>query len=584
MSLDWPDLPSTLLYAIRSQRDLQLNVSIDQIIYPTVHMNNVLLEPLNYTWDAFSNLATMAKWGVSRFVLNLYWNANVQGWQLCPFLASGSAGGAAAAAAAAAAATAEEAAQFTYKDRAYTCNMTISVSTFLQQIVKEQYIVETDDNLSARTIIITLSLLNAIVPDSYASSPDSSKMKIIYSASLSSSNTSEEVPATTVEAVSEISTLFARGATTSTSTTSTSTSTSTSAIAAAAAMATTNIGLGKHIYRDLGTYMFTPPGLESARAREDVTWNSTGASKEGWPLVNYVLFEEFYRVLFSFGEIEVEESVYDTSQDADYIFSTTDIPYENDSQLTYDTAFTSSELKSTAYPVCSITSDFLVEEKSSGKSFAPSFLLAFDTTDNVFSASAIQKYIECGFSPVFNATLDTAAEIVTYLKSNLLSAIWSWELNEPVVATTTSSSAEVVTTSASCAILTGAGWAAENCYAKHRVACRVSKAAYSWAIPSKEANYYYDEMCSGSNQLFSLPRTPLQNTYLQQLRLSTVGDEAIWIDLNSIATPNCWVTGGPSATCTYYDSKEESILYVVPIVAAVIVATLLSRQYPQFLP
>jgi hypothetical protein len=59
------------------------------------------------------------------------------------------------------------------------------------------------------------------------------------------------------------------------------------------------------------------------------------------------------------------------------------------------------------------------------------------------------------------------------------------------------------------------------------------------------------------------------------LNLSSSDGESsgIWANFNSLDVQACWVTGGPNATCPYYEDEDadERRQIVIPTVAAIIV-------------
>ncbi|KAK9383862.1 uncharacterized protein V2V93DRAFT_320068 [Kockiozyma suomiensis] len=501
-ALQWPSTSSTDIYAIRSQRDLTLNVSMDQLIYPAINLNTVLLEPLNYTYDVLASFTDLVSWGASRFFLDLYWNDKKSRWQVCPFIdgvqheqerdRNGNHtvfelnhGGT------------EEAAIFYYNDSVYLCNLTLLFEEFLLDIVKEQWILTTDDNLNAKTVIVTLNLRNAIEPD-YA--PNAAVISESFQISSAIENSASMTSSAPLAYPSE-----------------------------------SFLKLSEKIEFVLDGYAYTP-GLLAIDRQQSSTWNSTGMSSTGWPLLDNVLFRNFYRILFSFGEVEVSDEEYDIEGDKTTIFSSAEIPYTGERAVKYSSAFSSAQLQSSTSPVCSIRRDtYLVDITSTDNVVSPSFLLASDTSESRFSVDAVRQYIKCGFSPMLNATGKDEDDIIDYVTKNLAGSKWSWSDDQPADLLNIS---DVSSAPTRCARLAEKGWEVTNCYAKYRAACRISKGAYSFVLSRKEVTYYDSvSACSGSNEVFTVPRTALQNSVLQKLRQDTVGSEAIWIDVNSLAEP-----------------------------------------------
>ncbi|KAK9468519.1 hypothetical protein V1512DRAFT_203691 [Lipomyces arxii] len=539
MPLEWPVLSMSDVLAIRSQRDFTRNVSIDQFSIPGVNLNAVLLQPLNYTSSVLSNVENIFRWGASRIFVDLYWNWRTNTWQICPFMANSSVN-----------------IDFDRNDygdgnevfqengHVYECNSTLTFSRFLEDILLKETIERTDDNLNARLLIVTLNLREARTVELLSAHArgdvvDKRAVEVISASALSrtmaaTSTMSSEAPNATQSII--------YGATSS---------------------------LGSYVYEILEQYVYTPPMLRTDRHRVNLTWDDSGSSTNGWPLVENLVFKDLYRVLFSFGEIEVPSNLYDPSGDSDYIFPSSSIPYQGSGVIRYET--------SSARSVCSVTSNHLVEVNS--VSDHPSWLQVYDSSTAPFTEKSMRAYLECGFSPVLNASMETPDAVLSYLTSSLSHGRWSWEPGQPTEQGTSNSGTDGSRDVQRCTTLEPNGWAVRNCYDRYRVACRVKKASYEWRLSARSVSYY-DAVgeCQG-NSMFSLPRTAVQNNVLQTIRNASVGSNPIWIDLNSIAQPNCWVSGGPGAACPYVNSDRQTVEVVVPTVAAVVVAVLLACMF-----
>ncbi|KAK9365852.1 hypothetical protein V1509DRAFT_570009 [Lipomyces kononenkoae] len=499
MALNWPTLNLSDVYAIRSQRDLTLNVSIDQRVNTGINLNSVLLDPLNYTSSTLSNFATLIQRGVNRVFLDIYWNSISNDWQLCPFVTTNNS----ATAGNASSLDETNSTIFAYDGRVYTCDMTITFANFLSDVVKNQWIYPTDNDLDAQTIVLTVNLrqpkaATVITMDSQAVATKAS------------------------QATTSISNIQSGNATS----------------AASIAMSTSE-SLSAQIDDTLDRYVYTPVQLKLDRSKA-LTWNDTGSSSQGWPLLENVLLTGFYRVLFSFGVIEVPE--YNANLDADYIFSNHDIPNSGSGVILSSSNFSSSDLNSMSSSVCSISNGDYIAIMSTGAVVKPSWLIASDTSENPFSAAAMLQYMKCGFSPILNATLDSSSDVLQYLVTALESSRWSWEAGQPpaepqptqtVGATPTPAGSNV----ARCAALTVNGWEVENCDSKFQVACRVAKSPYNWTLSEKKVSYYDSVGACTGNSMLSVPRTAIQNTILQSLQESVGGSDPVWIDVNCIERP-----------------------------------------------
>ncbi|KAK9477946.1 hypothetical protein V1514DRAFT_332417 [Lipomyces japonicus] len=547
MPLNWGQLYPYDVYGIRSQRDLTLNVSMNQNVWPAVNLNSVLFDTLNYTYDAMANIPALVTRGASRLFINLYWNSKKNQFQFCPFVEDSTSNS-----------TVTDSPNvndliFSYQNRVYACNSTMTVANFLQDIVKNQVILPTDNNLWASVIILTFNLRSPTV----AQIANARRKNEIFK------RQDDEGPVTS-DLVSASSLRAATSTSTSVATTTTINPKS---------------NLGVQIHEVFGDYAYTPSQLTIDRSVTGLTWNESGISNTGWPLLENVLFKTLHRILFSFGEMDIGLDVYDTSVDQDYIFDRNDIPYSGTHVVNYDASFSSTELSEIASPVCSFNNMTKINISGTNITVPPHWLLAQDSSNLTFTADSIRKYLQCGFSPVLNATIAPINSMKEYVISSLSAARWSWAPGQPTeISNSTATAISAGGVVRRCAVLTSSGWQVDNCFAKYRVACRVAKSSYNWTLSDKSVTYYNAPTHCIGDSVFSLPRTAVQNTMLQLLRNNEVDNEPIWIDFNSIAQPNCWVSGGSGAQCTYATQHRILIEVVVPAVAAVIIAVLLARM------
>jgi hypothetical protein len=106
-------------------------------------------------------------------------------------------------------------------------------------------------------------------------------------------------------------------------------------------------------------------------------------------------------------------------------------------------------------------------------------------------------------------------------------------------------------------------------------ACRAGNQPYNWTIATYPVSYSYASQSCPNNFGFDAPRTALENSYLTQAIRDAPRDydgNGVWVDFNSLAYNNCWVTGGPNATCPYKyrlseanDLKSKIVLVSAPL-------------------
>lgn len=194
-----------------------------------------------------------------------------------------------------------------------------------------------------------------------------------------------------------------------------------------------------------------------------------------------------------------------------------------------------------------------------------------------FNSEQFLPYYECGYSPIItnNYGRSNYSELKTLVNSSIL---WTWNTSAPdaELSTTPSlSSASARYTAYRCGAVHQATksydntWIMGNCYDRMPVLCSKSGQTYIWNITFDEHSYFTagrKGVCP-SGYDFSIPETPLQQRSIQlYMDENESSISAFWIDINSLATSNCWVTGWLSALCPYqkYDSTANLIIITAP--------------------
>jgi hypothetical protein len=142
---------------------------------------------------------------------------------------------------------------------------------------------------------------------------------------------------------------------------------------------------------------------------------------------------------------------------------------------------------------------------------------------------------------------------------NRYATIWSWAPGEP-----RNSSSGVSDSLFRCAtsnVDLGGRWEVSDCSQKYYTACRASSQPYDWKIATYTVSYSYASQTCPNNYIFGAPRTALENSYLTQAIREYHRDydgHGVWVDFNSLDFKDCWVSGGPNATCPYKDSVNQS--------------------------
>lgn len=440
-----PSLSSQVEIAIRSQRDLMSNVTIDQLPLVGVNLRTVLFneESTNET-AALTVLQSLMENGVQNFVLDLEQNDDV--WTIP--------------------------------------NTTLTFSSLLTTF--QSYINITDDTLSANMLVLLL--------------------RVTPASSVSNSTSSNVVSTNSTQPLSNITYLLDQ-----------------------------NMGR-EHLY--------IPEDLENDR-QSGATYNIYGTSTNGWPTLDWFLYQKRRRLLIT----ELTDNL--NYSDVPYIFDRSIVHYDSGNKTLHAPTNVSQLIN-----ISSVSWRFL---------------------ESLFNEGDIREYINFGYSPVIanQYSMENITEISNILNSSI---IWSWSPNQPL---TTQAEMKAQTDSLvayNCAVLkytssnSSAYWQVDNCYERNQGLCRYQQQAYVWLITEVRDTYFAFDMHSGTrcptDYEFALPRTPLEQTSLT-IYLSNSSSElkTIWIDINSIAVSNCWVTGGPYATCPYQKvlSRRNFVAMLTPV-------------------
>ncbi|KIV81055.1 hypothetical protein PV11_08507 [Exophiala sideris] len=303
-------------------------------------------------------------------------------------------------------------------------------------------------------------------------------------------------------------------------------------------------------------------------------------TQDGWPGLEWIILTAHRRLLLNWGQIDPQMDAYDFQNDSavfsvDYLASSQSISLDNAGAVQSGCFFE--------------PGNTTVQSVNASWAFAVANQASSSQTLNHLA----QNLTACGISPILNMTLGNAT-----VQNNLeeytqfaQSAIFGWASGEP---RNTSQSKRAETTSKAtsngyaCAVLDSTSgylgrWRTDQCSNKRRAACRIAAEPYAWRLSTYDVPYSSAPNACPDSTKFDLPRTGLENTYLyrQILNDTSSSDETdilsgVWIDFNSLDQANCWVAGGPNASCPYStDPKGENQREVlIPTIAALIVLLL----------
>ncbi|CAO2653600.1 Nn.00g030110.m01.CDS01 [Neocucurbitaria sp. VM-36] len=345
---------------------------------------------------------------------------------------------------------------------------------------------------------------------------------------------------------------------------------------------------------------YTPSHLQDQRANlndswYDVDWNNRPAqgyyqsspnangrliTSNGWPSEAFMEFQELYRLVISFGTIDPQMQYYNIGLDFNYIFppgtlaEVVKTSIDSDGRVSSGCLFAPSENALTS---------------GTNSSWAISTAASIDIDSNpdlMAPIPSIANLTSCGLSPFLNQSLanTTADKNPLPYAAFVHSSLWSWAPGEPLNTTSNDPNA----TGDRCVVMTVSPypgrWRVTDCADRYRVACQDPSQPYNWQVSSDSIDYAGAAFACPLPYQFSIPHTALENAHLlaalQSHRQSVPTDDAIFLDLNQLSVPDCWVIG-INGTCPYLSrmDTDQTRIVVVPTVAAVIIFVLAALTF-----
>ncbi|KAI9778398.1 MAG: hypothetical protein M1835_004932 [Candelina submexicana] len=332
--------------------------------------------------------------------------------------------------------------------------------------------------------------------------------------------------------------------------------------------------------------LYTPSMLKADRADLNSSWYSVPvprqpltpyyttnidvdgvrSTSDGWPSESYIEGSHGMRLLVGFGSIDPQMYEYNSTADLEVIFSQGDLWSFTDLTTTSSGNVVSgckSNSKST--DLSNLNASWATSGDISGFDYPTARTASLQPLLNLTTTLAA-----CGLSPMINETIRdvTADTDVTAYWNIPYSAVWSWASGEP-----RNNSHPAFRCAALDPNLDGR-WRVDDCSQRKIVACR-SNRPLEWHLSTSSVPYSSADAACSDGTSFEVPRTGIENQYLlgKARDRSDMEEKSIWVNFNSIEVEACWVTGGPNATCPYYQSEMEiqRRTVLVPSIAALIV-------------
>lgn len=297
--------------------------------------------------------------------------------------------------------------------------------------------------------------------------------------------------------------------------------------------------------------------------------NSAGniITESGWPTEALMEFQEFKRVIVSFGNVDESMAAYNLNDDFDDIFPPGTITRERDVSF----ANTGEQTSGCYFPSSDVT--VTSQSNSSFARASPPILNIDANPDLNASIASVANLTSCGIVPFLNQSLAGASADKNPLPyaAYVHSTLWSWAPGQPLNVTRGS------TTANRCTVMTSSPypgrWEVADCATRYRAACQDPSQPYHWEVSDDTSDYNTAETLCRSPLQFAVPHTALENAYLHAaLQKSREPDQPVYVDINQLGTADCWVIG-INGTCPYLQSTDtnRTRIVVIPTVAAVII-------------
>lgn len=288
------------------------------------------------------------------------------------------------------------------------------------------------------------------------------------------------------------------------------------------------------------TRLYTPANLTSDRTQGIALDPYGHPSDEGYPTVHEFLFLQKKRLLVS---VSADNSTgYDFNSDSNTLFGPGfgDVD-PNDTEIA--TTLNTRECTDTQLGRLAQSNAL-----NNTKVTAP-WRTIIETSNQSFTNDSLQRYVQCGYSPIINTPFDSEEDFVTPIEQTM----WGWAPGQPDSNDTTTdidaSNSSSIPVSYNCASLGKDGWVVTNCYQQMVPLCRVENETYSFVAGNASVRYFEGHAGCPEGTRFAVPRTALQNS----VAAVTLADHLpLWVDLSSIAVDNCWVSGGAYSQCPYH--------------------------------
>lgn len=533
---NWTALQASYAGAFLVQRDLSSSIPVDQITSVGVSLNELVFNRVGYTWQSLRILLDLLPQLVGVISMNVYWNLFTQKWQICP-----------APIAINATIDSQNITQVSWNGLLYNCLVDMSPADVFS--IAANFLSQTNTEFQANILQFALVPYNILLSHT--------------AVMLRNSLLHTPINYNTTFAASGVSSLT-------------------------------------DIILLCMNYLYLPSYLKSASTSSPGS-NQSLSYGSAYPTRSTFLFRLSVRLIAYVlsgqpGTIPAEK-LPDVDEEVFFI-SGSDLFHPLVYHLGGDNLLNS--LNRT-------TNNSFTSERFWNMAHRSSFRLVYDSEDTPFTNDSLLLVAQNGFTPIVNSTSfvtvspgDDDSGILSAMDSIIPNSFWSWAPGQPLVNGTDSTDLTRKDTSDNdnplwavfsetqvamrCVTIQGNGWNLDNCYNQYRCACQNLTDPFSWTLSEKIKTYFATASgvtCPEGFQ-FSAPKLSLEQSSLHSLLQRFNAQYPVWIDVNDIYFPQCFVTGGPYTECPHQKvlTTTSLIKRVAPslVVSLVVVILIVSAH------
>ncbi|OZJ02193.1 hypothetical protein BZG36_04759 [Bifiguratus adelaidae] len=505
---------ASIAVALRTQRDLAYNATIDTILWPALNLSSAYFGN-NYSQSRIEGISVLPLSGYRRLVFDVYWDSVVQNWQLCPLGPQG--------------------------QTIATANISTTSTS-----ISSANISSTPSPQPSQVLLTESSAAASLDADVqiggfYCYSNNSLQLALQHVNYYVTQTNANDV-------VDLLFLIFNIHATNNTAASSNAKASPLSSIINSQIQA---------------SFLYTPANFTSG-GQQWPTWASMiGAGT---------------RLIMGFGTNSLTSSVYNPSADASVLFSAGSLNGgSNMTELPLAALRPSSTPPLTFNCSSPVDGINMADPNGSNRSSGVNWDWAdvSDGNGRTFSYDDAANVSYCGFSPFFSSHFNPADNVPSdtdpalLLPDNILGTIWSWDVGEPSNAQNKTSGQ-----ASNCAIMQGRNgrWKAVDCSTLYAVACWSQN---KWTISNPAVSFSRAGYACDSSSTFSAPTNAVENRQLfaalQAVASNSSSSMDVWINLNSGDNSACWVQTGQTCWWLGENINSNSRLITVSVVAGIIV-------------